>query len=239
MPSRHYTRSIIPCKSVLSPVERTPLPRRGVPPPSRTHFRSPHFPASISRSRPKSFASTHSLSCKLRAFCINQSVCTRVPVTRGFASSSLAFNSQAACLESQERDTRELPTVPVVLVGAPEGEWLQDEREDDSPSIYTSDQAQVRLDWRLRASSRVKKEDKSDQEKRPHPRRKRLDGLYPDPDGPYYRSFEAYRSKSVIFILNHLRSLISSSDSYISSVARKRRNRLLSNTVCRLGVFLV
>ena len=237
MPSRHYTRSIIPCKSVLSLVDRTPLPRRGVPPPFRT------FPESISRSRPKSFASTHSLWYKLRAFC---------RVTRSFSSSSLAFNPQAAVgkvtdrtvtsyVESQEIDARELPSVPVALVDASEGEWLQDEREDDSRSICTPDPPQVRLDWRLRASSRVKKENKSDQEKRRHPRRKRLDGLNLDPDEPYYRSFEAYRSKSVIFILNHLKSpcLISSSGSYISSVAKKRKNRLLSNTVCRLGEFLV
>ena len=97
-------------------------------------------------------------------------------------------------------DVPHLFGLPTRLLNSSEGEWLQEDSEEqlhifqNAPAVLPID----RFDWRFRATSRVKRPKKDeDEEKQRSPRRKRLQGLEPDLEGLYYHASQNYKSKYV------------------------------------------
>lgn len=92
--------------------------------------------------------------------------------------------------------------LPGKLLNSSEGEWLQEsEEEHHVRQLPSSDRPTNRFDWRIRASSRVKKPEvvSEDDERQRFPKRKRLQGLEPDVEGLYYHAAQDYKSKCVHF----------------------------------------
>jgi len=85
-----------------------------------------------------------------------------------------------------------------------------------------------RFNWRLRANSRVQKgkerEDNAETPKPPH--RKRLQDVEPDHDGPFYQSYQDYKTRSVHLVNVCLSQIHSNIGSYILFVLKRRKKQL-------------
>jgi hypothetical protein len=77
-----------------------------------------------------------------------------------------------------------------------QGDCSHPSSQQSPPSSY------LRFDWRLRASSRLRKgkEREDDTETRKSPYRKRLQDVEPDQAGPFYQAFQDYKTRFVHLI---------------------------------------